>query len=498
MIEADKRKAVFLLHQEGMGGREIARRLNVSRNSVDTIIKQGGVMPEVERTRQVIDEELLRRLYAACDGFAQRVHEKLTEEEGIEVTYSTLTRILRELGISKPSKARCDRVPDEPGAEMQHDTTIYTCNVGGKKTKIVASILYLRYSKRRYLKLYRHFTRFNMKSFLHEALMFWGYSAPLCIIDNTNLARLRGAGSTAVIAPEMESFSKAHGFRFQCHAIKHANRKAGEERSFWTTETNFLPGRTFESMEDLNAQAFEWATVRMENRLVSKTGLIPAKAFEHESNFLTKLPTHLPAPYCVHERGTDQYGYVAFAANFYWVPGTKRDSIKVLEYMDRLKLCKSGECLAEYLLPPDGTKNQLFSPEGEPKPRHQPGNRRKPTLEEEKRLRAINESVQTYLDAVLKPMGIKRHNFLRKLFTLSRKTAPALFITSIERAHKYQITDINTIERIIALNVTQGERTLPSVEIDEDFKKRDSYQQGRLTDPPDLSNYDDDQENNHE
>ena len=34
MIEPDKRKAIFLLHQEGMSIREIARRLGVSRNTV--------------------------------------------------------------------------------------------------------------------------------------------------------------------------------------------------------------------------------------------------------------------------------------------------------------------------------------------------------------------------------------------------------------------------------------------------------------------------------
>ena len=56
---------------------------------------------------------------------------------------------------------------------------------------IVASVLYLRYSKRRYLKVYRTFNRFAMKCFLHEALMYWGYAAGQCIIDNTNLARLR-------------------------------------------------------------------------------------------------------------------------------------------------------------------------------------------------------------------------------------------------------------------------------------------------------------------
>ena len=498
MIEADKRKAIYLLDRDGMSERAISRRLGVSRNTVKVIIAQKGAMPAVLRKKQAIDEELLRRLYDECSGFIQRVHEKLTEEENIEVTYQTLTRILRELGISKPRKIRCDRVPDEPGAEMQHDTTVYHKEVGGKRIKLVASLLYLRYSKRRYLKFYRVFNRFKMKCFLHEALMFWGYAAADCIIDNTNLARLRGAGANAVIVPEMEAFAKQYGFRFICHEIGHANRKAGEERSFWTTETNFLPGRAFQSLEDMNQQAFEWSTVRMENRPQSKTGLIPAKAFEHERNYLIKLPPHLPAPYRVHERGTDQYGYAAFAGNYYWVPGTKRDDLKVLEYADSLKLYKSGECLAEYLLPADGVKNQRFSPEGRPEPRHKPKNRHKPTQQEEQRLRAMSESVSAYLDFVLKPMGLKRHGFLRKLFALSRKMTHALFLQSIERAHKYKITDIATIERIAALNINQGARSLPFSEIDEDFRRRDTYMEGRLTDLPDLSIYENTQEDEHE
>ena len=151
--------------------------------------------------------------------------------------------------------------------------------------------------------------------------MFWGYSAPWGIIDNTNLARLRGAGKGAIIVPEMEAFARRYGFEFVCHAINHPNRKAGEERSFWTVETNFLPGRTFESLEDLNEQARQWATERMEHRPQGKSRLIPAKAFEHERSYLHALPRHLPPPYQEHQRGTDQYGYVAFGANYYWVPG---------------------------------------------------------------------------------------------------------------------------------------------------------------------------------
>jgi transposase len=493
MIEADTRNAVYLLHREGMSEREIARRLHLSRNTVKVIVAQRGVLPLVARPKQPLNEELLRSLYAECEGFAQRVHEKLIEEQGTQVSYPTLTRRLRELGISNPSSARCDRVADEPGAEMQHDTTVYHREVGGRRIKLIASMLYLRYSKRRYLKFYRVFNRFRMKCFLHEALMHWGYAAAVCVIDNTNLARLRGTGKHALIVPEMESFARARGYRFICHELKHANRKAGEERSFWTVETNFLPGRTFASMEDLNRQAFEWSTVRMENRLQGKANLIPAVAFEHERAYLCGLSPHLPAPYRVHERGTDQYGYTAFAGNYYWVPGTRRDALRVLEYDDRIKLCKGGECVAEYLLPADGVRNERHSPPGEPQPRHQPRNRRNSTDIEEQRLRAIGGPVGAYLDFAIKSMGLKRHGFLRNLFALSRKMTAGLFVRSIERAHKYTITDVATIQRISALLMNNDAQSAPQAEIDETYQQRDSYQQGRLTDIPDLSVYNDDE-----
>src|SRR5438132_9835496 len=155
MITADKRKAVFLLHQEGMPIREISRGLKLSRNAVRQIIAQAGQMPRLARPPvQVIAPDLLRQLYQECNGYAQRMAEKLREEHGIAIKYSTLTRHLRELGISMPMSQRCERVPDEPGAEMQHDTSPFTLRVGSERLRLQASLLYLRYSKRRYLQFY--------------------------------------------------------------------------------------------------------------------------------------------------------------------------------------------------------------------------------------------------------------------------------------------------------------------------------------------------------
>jgi hypothetical protein len=203
MIDPDLRNAIDQLHRAGRPLREISRQLNVSRNTVRAVVRQQGVRPPTVRKDKIhLDPELLQRLYEQCDGWLQRVHEKLVEEEHLQLSYQTLTRRARELGLGQPPNTRCQHVPDEPGAEMQHDTTVYRLRLGEQPTRLIASLLYLRYSKRRYLKFYRVFNRFVMKCFLHEALLFWGYAALRCIIDNTNLARLRGSGKRAVIVPE--------------------------------------------------------------------------------------------------------------------------------------------------------------------------------------------------------------------------------------------------------------------------------------------------------
>ena len=492
MIEPELRKSIFILHEQGMSVRGIVRNLRVARNTVRSCIAERGAAPTVVRKDKVqIDPELLRRLYGECEGYAQRVHEKLAEEENVEVKYSTLTRMLRDLEIGGNKKARCDRVPDEPGAEMQHDTSPYTIKIGGELTKVVASLLYLRYSKRRYLKFYRRFNRFAMKCSFHEGLAYWGYAAPICIIDNTNLARLRGTGENAVMVPEMSAFAQQLGFKFQCHAIKHSNRKAGNERGFWTVETNFFPGRSFASLEDLNEQAIEWATVRLHHRPVGKAGVIPAKAFEYERAYLVKLLPHLPAPYLRRNRGVDQYGYVALNRNYFWVPGEGQFDVEVLEYSDHMKIYRGRMLLAEYRLPADGIKNALFCSEGRPKPRRGPtGRKKKPTAEEEARLRAMDEVIGDWLDFALEPRGIQRHRPMRELFHLSKQMRADLFVRSVARALKYRIKVVETIRRIAIMYLSEDARSLPEAEVDESLLDRDAYQEGCLTDEPSFSEWD--------
>ena len=100
MIDPDTRNAIVVLHEKGMSLREISRRLKISRNAVRAIGRQKGAMPNIARSEKIqIDPDLLRRLHKQCNGNVTLVREKLSEQEKLEVGYSTLTRNLRELGL---------------------------------------------------------------------------------------------------------------------------------------------------------------------------------------------------------------------------------------------------------------------------------------------------------------------------------------------------------------------------------------------------------------
>jgi hypothetical protein len=232
----------------------------------------------------------------------------------------------------------------------------------------------------------------------------------------------------------------------------------------------------------------------MDQRPQSKSGLIPAKLFEHECLYLNKLPKHLPAPYQTHLRGTDVYGYVTFCANYYWVPGTKRETVKLLEYADHVKIFleHGHECLAEYALPAEGVKNQRFTPPGKTVPPFQPRRFRKEARLEEQRLRSLDSSVSEYLDFALRAPGMsQKHRFTRELFALSRKITLAVFLQAIQRAHRYRILDLSTIRRIAWYCISQQEPIdLPDADIDDEFQQRPAYQEGCLTEEPNLSIYD--------
>jgi transposase len=491
MINEDKRQAIHTLYNEGVSKSEIARMIKVSPKTVRKILS-GDVrpLPKTRCDKKELDEDIVRELYKKCTGHIQRVHEILTEEHNINIGYSTLTQFIRGKSISKPphSTKRHHRVEDIPGEEMQHDTSPYRLKIGKNTVKLVCSALYFRYSKMRYVRFYLNFNRFAMKCFFHEALMFFKYSAKICVIDNTNLAVLRGTGSDAVFNPEMIEFARNYGFEWLAHERNHADRKAGEERAFRTINSNFFPGREFHSIQDINTKAFDWATVRYARRPQSRTRLIPVELFEIEKPYLIRLPRYIMPPYKDHNRPMDQYGFIVFKSNYYWVPRESKRYVAFIEYSDTIKIFpkdNNNKPLVSllYQLPEADIRNQAYKPDGVNTNPYQPNNRKKPSHEEERQIRNIGSICCDYVDFIKSAQCniAQKPRFLRDLYRLSRNMTPSLLFATLERALKYNVSTIDGLLRISSQLMNKGLYELPETYLDDDYKQRDTYQQGRFS-----------------
>lgn len=485
MIGKDKANAIWILHQEGVKTSAIAKQLSVDRKTVKRIIDNEGVIFKKKRAdKLVVDDEVIIKTFKKCQKWGERTHEELAKQ-GIKIAYSTLMKKINDLGLKDKDKNYSTPLPDSPGEEFQHDLSPYTIMIGEQKMKLQASLLYYRYCKINYLKFYPSFNRFNMKCFFYEAIQNLGYVPCQCIIDNTSLVIDRGSGINAVFNKEMVDFAKGFSFKWYAHAIKHSDRKAGVERGFYTITQNFLPGREFDSLEDLNAQAKEWCESR--SKKMNKNKIIPKDCFEYEKDFMTKIVKGIGRPYRQYPRKIDQEGYILFGTNLYW-SGLKRDSHTILlEYHDRIVVYQDKKQVFEHSLPAFGVRKEKFMPDGVTIP-YRPKKITVLPKNEEKELRQ-SSLTNEYLNFALKTLGPQgRYQFIRQLYYLSKKLAPSLFAKTIERAIKYRIKNKNTLERIALYIMNKDEFVMPDLDFTlDDFN---NCGEGEYGHEPDLTLYD--------
>ena len=486
MINPEKRKSVFLMHKNSKSISEISRMLELDRKSVRMIIQQGeNWSPATRSDSLTVDEEMLRNAFFTCERYAERTHEYL-KQQGVNIAYSTLTKKIRELNL-RDNKSPKGWVPDSPGSEFQHDTSLYNVMLGEKRVKLQASLLYYRYSKCRYLRFYSVFNRFMMKCFFHQAITYYGFSCRKCIIDNTHLAVDKGSGKNAIFSKEMVHFAKLYGFFWMAHEIKHSNRKAGVERGFRILETNFFPGRRFSSLEDLNDQAQRWCD-SFNNTPNKKTKLIPREQFQLEIPHMKKVSSSLPAPYLIHHRQIDQYGYIAFGCNSYWIPRSTTGEIALFQYADSIKIY-GNKCklLTEYPLPPFGVRDRIFTPKGI-NPGYRPRHHQVSMEAEEKYLLSLDKEMKEYLGKVLiGSSSTTKHRYLRMLFHLQRKMGKYLFLKAIFKSMEYGVYEVDRLEGI-AVNMMKGVESL-SFNIPKDKQLSENYITGEFTEPADFSRY---------
>jgi len=447
MIDQETRQTITFLHNKQKSHREIVKILKVSRNTVKSVLKE-GVTLKTRKEEETDMYPLLRELFPRCLKNAVRIKEVLEEEYGIQIGYTTLKRYIRDAGLRDPLH-RVGEYVFNPGHEMQHDTSPHWVYVGGKRIKLQCASLVYGYSRKLFTRYYPCFTRFEAKTFLKAAIEFMGGSCSRCIIDNTSVILSGGSGSNAVVSKEMQIFSGLYGFEFEAHRVNDPNRKAKIERPFRYIETNFLAGRSFKDIEDLNQQAKEWGLKvnQKEKRLLKMS---PNTAFIQEKRYLVPLPEVEPPIYEHYQRLVDCQGYVNLDTNRYSAPEKLiRKKVDVYKYEAMVKIFYHHREMAVHprLL---GKRYERSTLSGH---HHRQHNVKKAAEANttEIALKGHSDLLDQYV-RVLKQRK-QGYRYLNRLLTLKRTYPAQAFVSALEKAAHYGLYDLNRLEDLIIKSV---------------------------------------------
>ena len=423
----------------------------MSRNTVRRILREpagdaGGEPPPCDEATLV----RLKAAFARARGNVVRVRELLADE-GLEVPYSTLTRWVRDAELRGPPR-RAGEYDFAPGQEMQHDTSPHRVRLGqaGKPVTLQCAGLVLAYSRRLFIQYYPRFTRFEARAFLLEAARFMAGVCPVCIIDNTSVLLAAGAGADAVIAPEMAAFARTLGFGFRAHRVGNPDRKGRIERPFAYVETNFLVGRNFADLDDLNGQALGWCRDIANRKPKQALGMSPEAAYVIEQPHLVPLPDVLPPVYELLERVVDLHGYVSVDTNRYSVAERYvGQSVAVYKLPAEIHVCRKDTTIAVHprLIGQRDARSTL--------PDHHaiPVRQNRGTAREESLLRGHHPSLDRYAAALKQRGNGWGRRALRRLIGMKRTYPSGPFIAAIEQALQYGLFDLGRLEALILKQV---------------------------------------------
>ncbi|MFT4102525.1 MAG: IS21 family transposase [Burkholderiaceae bacterium] len=438
------REAVRTLQAQGHGLRAIARALKLSRNTVRRVLRAAPEPSSASSPEPVpVNLAELRSAFARAQGNVVRTQQLLAAEHELVIPYSTLTRWIREAGLREPP-APVGQYVFGPGQEMQHDTSPHRVSIDGRIVTAQCASLVLAYSRRLFVQYYRRYTRLEAREFLLEAVRFMGGACRRCVIDNTSVMVVAGAGEHAVIAPEMQAFGHTLGFEFRAHRVRDPDRKGRVERPFYWVEKNFLPARRFTDFDDLNRQALDWCQTVANVKPKRVLGMAPEAAWVMERPYLQALPAVLPPVYDIVDRVVDTSGYVSLDTHRYSVPQRLiGQAVTLYKYPREVRIEHRGRLVTTHRRILQGRDGRSTDPAHHLRPAPSDPS---PGLEQQL---LDSAALAAYAQALRQHGRGRAARALRRLLEIQRTYPREPFLAAVEQAAHYGLYDLGRLERLV-------------------------------------------------
>ena len=291
MISMDKKQQILHYYRvEGLGLREISRRVSLDRKTVRRIVRgyesallqdsETGIedylstvphYPVRSRPPRVLKEEVTKEIDRWLKENAHRISSGMRKQclkkkdiyrelvnKGMKISYSTVCRYIREKKPSKPSGAKDVylRIRHDPGEECQFDWGEVKLFIAGKQESLMMAVFAFPFSKGRFAYL---FHRQDTLAFMESHRNFFRdvNGVPRTMVyDNMRVAVVFDNKEKRP-TEALRRLSTFYRFNF-----RYCNARAGWEKGDVERSVDYVRGRAFTARVDFGSmeEAQQWLT----------------------------------------------------------------------------------------------------------------------------------------------------------------------------------------------------------------------------------------------
>lgn len=305
---------------EGKSAYMISKELGFSKNTVKKYMDTSqNIKPTYPTRASKLDpfKEYIHELMAAGIFNCVVIMERITEK-GYDGGISILKDYVKPFRPAKKSPA-VQRYETPPGKQAQMDWGIcHYVDDMGHEHKVPAFIMILGNSRMKYVEFTKRCDLFSLQRCILDAFEYFEGVPETILTDNMKTVILGRESGKPVWHPGFLDFANDIGFVPKVCKVRKPQTKGKVERLVHYVKDNFMPGRVFSDIHDLNRQAISWCD-KVNAKISSSTRYTPIELLPDEH--LKGLPdTKVCDRYRFETRLVSRDGFVSYDGVRYGVP----------------------------------------------------------------------------------------------------------------------------------------------------------------------------------
>lgn len=352
MLKMEEWFMIRELYAQGLSISEISRIIGHDEKTVRKYLKSDEPPTYKRRPNKpkLLDpyREYIRGRLKEFPLSAVRLYEEI-KENGYNGSYSTVKEFVRNVKKGMAVQA-VYRFETKPGRQGQVDwSEVAKVNLDGRTRKLYCFNMVLGYSRMRYVEFtFKTDTATFIRCHLNAFRYFGGYPEEN-LYDNTKNVVLKRAikSSDSTWNPLFEDFFRYYGFTPRLCRIMRYQTKGKVENVVKYVKGNFLAGRKFSSLDEINGQRLAWLE-KVNSQPHGTTHEVPKERLKDENlRPIEGKPEYVV--YLTDVRKVSRDCYVSYMGNRYSVPykfAGREATIK--ECNGKLQALIDGEIVGEH------------------------------------------------------------------------------------------------------------------------------------------------------